>query len=722
METEADPDRLAVLAAGLVLAIFLAPWLDDAGLLLIAAAIGGAVALLARSPIAAGFAGGALIVASIAEGPALDGQVVLEGAVIGAPVGSQADVEVRAWSRPGRALVPSSGRVRVRFGSGVMPPAPGTGVVVVGNAGPFSASLLPGDPDPVRNARRSRVRTLVFARSWAVPGAQPRPPDAFDGLPNGPVLRALATGDRSGIDPATNALLQRTGTSHVLSISGFHVGIVAFAVGGALRWTLRQASRWRSSGIPDGPAWMVGALCGVAYAWAAGAPSSAQRAAFMVVFAAIAHARGREVRPLALLGASAILVLIADPASLGTAAFQLSFGAMLGLIRVTPWLLKFVPPDQPRPIAWLASATATTFGATIGTLPASAWWFQQLPPTAPLANLVVLPWITFLVVPFAFAGALLPGPLAHLAAWLGDRSMAGLILAMTPLAIDPWAPALGPIGALACTLVLVLPRRSTLVAAAVLLLWTAREPAPDGPVITFLDVGQGNAALVEDGDRRVLIDGGPPGDGVVKWLRRRGVSRLDLVVATHGHADHVGGLLPVVRGLEVAELWLPSGAGANDLVLAALVRGTRLRFRPEGILAPDAGFATPDLNDISLATIFADTLFPGDVGGEAEAVVASRTPRVAVLAVPHHGSAGSSGEALLEASDPAIAVVSCGRFNKFGHPHDQALARYAARGIPVYRTDRQGTIEVTVHPDDVRVRTFAAGTGWSEPTTVPIRH
>jgi ComEC/Rec2-related protein len=713
-------DPLVGMAAGMVTGVLTAPWLEPC-VPLGALAVGGFVValLVGGSELFAGVALGWLVVASMPEGPTLRGPVAVEAVVIGGPVGTQADVAVTRWANPGGPWNASFGRVRVRFPMSdlgpVSPPPPGTAVVAFGVAGPIDSHALPGDPDPVSNALRSRVRTELRAERWAPLGGVVPRRDPFEGARHGAVLRALATGDRRGLDEETWTIMRRTGTAHVLSISGFHVGIVSLVLGGGLRAFLRLAALVRPVGVSLAPAWILGAAGGAAYAWASGAPASAQRAAWMVGLAAIAHASGREVRPLNLLGAAAIAVVVVDPASIGTAGFQLSFGAMLGLLRVTPWLLRFLPPDVPWLLDWFARALATTAGATVGTCPASFWWFQELAPLSPLANLIALPWVSFAVVPFAALGALLPDPFSGFAVGVGDGAMEGLVRVLRPLAVAPWTFALGPVGALACAMSLVLPRPSIRALSTGVLLASIYEPIRDESAVTFLDVGQGDCALVEQPDgRRWLIDAGPPpGDAVVRYLRRRGIRHLDVVVASHGHPDHTGGLAPVLDGIDVDELWLPGTEGLDALLRLAAARGVRVRLRPPASLHPDVHFRGEGLNDRSLVLPLAGALFPGDVEAEGEAALLPRVHPIQLLKVPHHGSRTSSSPTLLDALLPEIAVVQAGRNNRFKHPHAEVLERYVERGIALYRTDRDGTIEVTLGADPL-VRTWRPGAGWSE--------
>lgn len=710
---------MAALACGAVLAVAVAPLvpieaLGWAGAALIAASL----AAPRLAPELIGAALGAWAVATLPPGPVLDGPYTVQGVVVGAAVGNAADVTLTRVARPGGSFTPIAGRVRARFPAGA--PAPGTAVIAFGHAGPYEPSALPGEPDPARNATRARVATLLRVRTWAPLGGTPRRPDPFRDARHAGILRALALGDRAELDDATWRLLRDTGTAHLVSISGSHVGVIALGFGGTAAVLLRALGRFLPRGLPLAPAWAFGAAVAAAYAIATGAPVSAQRAAGMLVLAAAARTLGRDADPLSLLGAAAVLVLVADPAAIGTAGFQLSFGALLGLIRVTPWLLRFLPPDRPAPVVWLARATAATVGATVGTFPAAAWWFQHLSVTTVPANLIAVPWVGFVVLPAAVVGAFVPGPVGGVAVRLADLAVGGLLAGLRPLAVDGLGVAVGPVGAVALSLPLVRPSRLAAVLAVVLLLATVPSPAVrEGVRVTFLDVGQGDAALVEADGRAWLVDGGPPSGRVAQWLRRRGTRRLEAVIASHGHPDHAGGLVEVLDAVRVGAVWVPDGEGLGELCAAAARRRVPVFVRPPGAVPAPADVLQWSLNDRSLAVVLGGVLFPGDAEAAGEqALVAAGVGPVDVVKIPHHGSRTSSTPALIAATRPVIAVASAGRGNRYGHPHDAVLARWAAAGASVWRTDRDGTVEVTLRDDGVFVRTHRAGRGWSAPVQV----
>ncbi len=666
--------------------------------------------LLARFGLAiAGTCLGISLCRALPPGPALRGPVIAEGVVVGAS-GRDAEIALSRWTRPGRPWEDATGRIRATFPEPSAPP--GTAVRLRGEAHDNRADALPGAPDPIRAARRTGVRTWVRidASEWGT--RPPRPDTAND--PTG-VLRALALGDLAGLSEADRLVFRRTGTSHLLSVSGFHVGAVAALCALGLLTLTRWIGLFTGRGLSTAPGILLSAAVGAAYAWLAGAPLPAQRAALALGLGAIGRAGGRLGDPLALLGLAAIGTLLVNPGAVAQASWQLSFSALLGLLRVTPWLLRWLPPDLPRPARLLAESAAGTTGCAVGTLPAAAWWFQEWAPLTLPANLLALPLSSVWLVPCSALATF--GP-PHLAAWAGRAGTVGselLLFLLRPLAVEPWHPAVGPLGALALVVPLLFrPRIRWWLPAAVLALWPARWPSVD--TATFLSVGQGDAALLQGADgTAILVDGGPPGEGVVRWLRRSGIRHLDAVVATHGHLDHIGGLIPVIQQLQVDRLEVRDAEGMAPLLAAAATRGVPVVWPTDvGVLHPPPGFPAKDRNDRSIVLRWGPVLMAGDAGLAAEAALSTAAP-APVLKVGHHGSRTATSAAWLNQIRPRLAIVSVGAHNVFGHPHADVLQRLAAAGIAVRRTDVVGTIQVAETPGGLSVRAWRAGAGWTEP-------
>jgi len=701
---------MAWVGGAVVVGIALAPWCKGGAVGWAVAAVAAATvvaawprpstAVVARvGVLVAGICLGVARVRGIPPGPRWVGPVATQGWVATAAAGREVDLQT------------PDGPVRARFPDRA--PPPGTRVVVRGEAQAGPGPVLPGAPDPVRSAARAGVSTWLQVASWAAAGQRAAPPAPVDD-PTG-LLRALARGDLSGVSEGDLEVFRRTGTLHLLSVSGFHVGVLAAAAAAVLGRVWRVGAVLRPSGTSEAPVWLAAAGIGASFAWVVGLPVPAQRAALALVLAAVGRSLAASLDPLTAVSLAAALTAAWDPGAIGTASWQLSFGGMVGLIRLSPWVTRWLPPDVPRWVSAGASAAGATVGATLGTLPAAAWWFQQLAPGALPANVVAMP-LGAALVPIAGCACFGPAALAAPAAVVGTWSARLLLAVLSPLAWTPWHPATGPFGALVLALTLVAgPARPGPWIAATLLAFGLVERARC-PTLTALDVGQGDAVVLEDGRGGVtLVDGGPPGEAVVRWLRRTGRRRL-AVVASHGHLDHTGGLVPVVAELEVTVVWATDHAGLGPLRAVAAARGIPWAWPP----AAAYGAPTSDApNDRSLIWRDGPFLLPGDLEATGEPGVADGPPAAApVLKVAHHGSAGATTEAWLDAVRPRIAVVSAGRGNGYGHPHDALLERLRARGVRLWRTDVHGTVSIAAAPGGLRVQSWRPGAGWTPPVTV----
>ncbi len=694
---------------------------------LVAASLCAVLACLRSRPAPLALAVGALLLgwaapSLVSVGPRLDGAVVVSGRVLAVRCGGQHVIELEGVSAPGAAWRPASGRVLVRFGD----PAPRQGdrVIVLGEAGSLERAVLPGGPNSIATAVLAGARCRVRCRRWLPLGCAftPRlspPPCTHQGL-----LRALALGDRTQVPEGIPELLRATGTSHLLAISGLHLGLVA----GLLGWLACRCARLVAAVRSRSRAWLPGALVLVAsawgYGWLAGWPASATRAALMLAGAGLALALERGRDPRQLLGAACFCTVLLEPALAATAGWQLSFGALLGLLLVAPRLVRLLPPDLPRPLDRLARGVFATVAATVGTLPAAAWWFQELALTAAAANLVAIPLVGLVATPAALLSVALPGTAGRLAASVSCASL-DLVLAWLEIVRGPClAPAVGPLGALLLLGLALLARRPFLAALTGLVALGLRLVPRARLVITFLAVGQGSAILVEWPDgRRWLVDAGPSEQAVLRYLRRRGVRWLDVVVATHPHPDHIGGIPAVLSELEPEALWLPRLPLEGEEEFVSLVRGAR-EVGAEVLLSDDprvpalhplSGWTSDtNANEDSLVLELAlgrhVALLTGDVESRAEAALLPMLHHVDVLGVPHHGSGSSSGPAFVQATRPTVAVVSCGLDNHFGHPHPKVVARY--RDALLLRTDQHGTVQVSSDGLHLDVRSWLPGRGW----------
>jgi competence protein ComEC len=545
------------------------------------------------------------------------------------------------------------------------------------------------------------------ARDWLPIGSVPQsslglPPSRHEGL-----LSGLLLGDTSGVDPAEEALLKRTGTRHLMAVSGLHMGIVAglawLLIGGLVRllsWTGGEHS-WRLPRLIGGVA-AVAATC--LYASVVGWPVSARRALYMITATSIALCLGRRPAGWSLLGLAAIVVLLRMPYQVTRPGFLLSFGAVAGIIGISPAFSRWISPDLSRPTRWALHSLCVSLGASLGTLPVSAWVFQDWSLVGPLANLFAGPLVSICIVPAALGACILPPGLAELSLGLAERGLDLLIGLLRLMDAPLWHPAVGPLGAVGIGLALCCLRRPVLCLALAGASLELRPRVYGELVLSFLAVGQGDSALVQWPDgRHWLVDGGPPSTQVLHWLRREGLEQLDLVVLSHPDLDHLGGLLPVLEQIEVSELWLSRDPGPQEESFLALVRsaqaqGTRVRTRSEiddMRLLPAPENCSSD-NECGLVLELRHgqraVLLTGDIGIRTEKSLLSCLGPVDVLKVGHHGSNYSSDLEFLDHIAPELSVISVGARNAYGHPGSGALGRLDPSRV--LRTDRDGSIRV----------------------------
>jgi len=587
------------------------------------------------------------------------------------------------------------------------------------------------------------------------------------------LLQAVLLGDRSELPAEDLARYQRVGIVHAFSVSGLHIGFVLALALQAARWLrLRKAASF-----------ILAAGMMFFYAGMAGFPAAALRAAIMAALALAAWLWGRKGSPFYGLVAAAFLLLLLNPQWLFDAGFQLSFGAAWGLTYLYPWLTARCS-QWPLPLRWLLLPLAAQLGILpITAYYFNQISLLSLLANAVLAGVlgavVILGAAAFMLAPLLppLAVALLWGAGAGAAAaeqasvWF-DALPGGVLNVAAPslvlIAVYYAALAAARAGWLGYWLrtgarwagyrfCFVLRSRWSLAFLGVfsLLVFFAalggrlpgREsvfsgvcPANRKLEIVFLDVGQGDCILVKTPDgRHLLVDAGgrnpmaagegageengyePGRDTVVPYLRHRGVSRLDAVINTHPHRDHLGGLAAVLEEIPAGTVLLPPAGAltpeeAGDLAkLQHLctargipwqeVRGGMFLawdspVRAE-IIHPDVLLTgtRSDANNNSLVLRLSyghfSCLLPGDIEREGiEALLASgRELRSQVMKLPHHGSRYSLEPALAERVRPQTAVVSVGR-NSFGHPDREVLDFWQQNGVSLYRTDRQGAITV----------------------------
>ena len=591
----------------------------------------------------------------------------------------------------------------------------------------------------------------------------------------------ILLGVRTSIAPDVSDAFATAGLTHVVAISGWNIAIVVALVGAMLRpLERRPGGRWLTA--------TVAALSVGGYVVLTGASPSVVRAALMAGALLVGRFAGSRAHAASALGLAALVMLVVAPSVLWDVGFQLSLLATAGLI----WFGGPIEARLRRWPPWVREPVALTLAAQLTTLPVVLVNFERVSLVAPLANVLVVPIVPLVMLFTAVAAvfglmaeATAASPVGDAVSWLGGgpawlllRAMIGVgaaaaavpgaalelsvpapfAVAWLPfLALASWAlrentpperrsvPDEAMTGAVAGLAAFLRPRVAFTAMLALLLAITLAS-RPDGRLhVTVLDVGQGDAILVETpGGATMLVDGGPDPE---LTLRRLGANlpffarRIDLVVLSHPHQDHVAGLLEVLDRFRVGAV-LHAGIGFENTAYARLLAdatraavpvhlaraGQRLTLDAattlEILYPTDADAAAPlpdgDINNGSVVAVLRHGDFAALLTGDAEAPVEQALVARGVLSpvdllkVGHHGSHSSTTPALVEAIRPAIAVISAGRDNEHGHPAPETLVTLGSRpGLLVLRTDLHGDVEVVSDGVTVRIRTDTGelGTG-----------
>jgi competence protein ComEC len=576
--------------------------------------------------------------------------------------------------------------------------------------------------------------------------------------PNAALARGMVLGEDEAIDPLERDDFRRSGLAHVLAVSGQNVMLLC-ALALPLLGLLGAGPRVRVA--------VMLSLIGL-YVPLAGAGPSLQRAGVMGAAGLIALAAGRPASRWYALELAAVVTLALNPRVAGDAGWQLSFAAVAGILLLARPLQRAMR-GLPRLVA---EGAAVTLAATVATAPLIAHDFGSISLAGVVANVVALP----IVAGIMWAGMLqcalaqIPDPIgaAHAAVQaIGDVD--GVMLGLLRRVVRTFADAPGskvvlPLGsrvAVAFAYALIaatasgmrraarraeprtssaaaawrrLPSRSRVAVVALLGALAAggwrfatEPPAPPGRLtVSFLDVGQGDATLIQDGSgAAALFDGGPPEARVYRLLRGAGVSHLDLMVATHQSRDHQGGLPEVLDRIPTDTL-LENGDGTRDPGFLALLadadrhgvrriaaragqvlRVGRLTIR---VLAPSPrppGPPPDDPNRRAVAAVVSEGSFDLFLAADAESpsLLPLPLPAVEAMKVSHHGSADAGLPQLLRRLRPQVAAIEVGAHNSYGHPAPSTLHQLAATVPHVYRTDRDGTVTLVVEGGRMSVST-----------------
>jgi len=636
----------------------------------------------------------------------------------------------RAMHAPAGTLVEAEGRWRPRPGRFGRP----AGVLVVGRIAHQRDDAGTGD----------RIRTALHAAALRLYGTR------------APLVDALVLGRWAEVPPDIVDQFAGAGLVHLLSISGFHLGLL-------VAWAFALL---RLAGVGRDRAALAAAAFATCYAGFLGWPAPATRAAALTALVAVERARQRQPEATALLATTALAVLLFDPWSVLDLGAWLSVAALWGAMTFSRWSDRRLGRGATRRMV------ASSLGATLATAPITASALGTVVLAGLALNLVAIP-LAAVVVPAVVASLLVAGVIPTAANGLAAGAGAGLgllqelarwgaaipgghlVFPAEPSSALPWVVLLlAVLWSIARTTRVEAGRRAAWIAVAAVWTWLAialgsglisRPDEGSGLTLHFLDVGQGDAAAIRTpGGHWILVDAGPrtpTSDAgrsvVVPYLRRHGVGLLDAIVVSHAHADHLGGVPSVLDRIPAREVAEPGLSTPDPLYtgfLAELAEGGEPwiaarrgdHFEVDSVhfkvLHPDTLWAEwgADLNENSVVLLVEyrefRALLTGDAGLPAESLLAGRVGRVDLLKVGHHGSRGATGDAWLQELRPREAVISVGE-NRYGHPSPEALARLAAAGVEVWRTDQDGTIEVRTdgHTMTIRSRRGVATRTASEP-------
>ncbi|AGL15048.1 ComEC/Rec2 family competence protein [Actinoplanes sp. N902-109] len=594
------------------------------------------------------------------------------------------------------------------------------GRVQAPRGGDLTAAVLSAKEPPILHGRSSwSQRAAGTLRAGLQRACAPLPDDV------GGLLPGLVVGDTSRMDPDLAADFRATGMTHLTAVSGANVAIIVGVLLYAVRWT-------RAGPVVTA---LIGAAGLAGFVILARPSPSVVRAAAMGAISLVGLATGRPRAAVPALAAGAAGLLVVDPELAGDLGFALSVLATGGLLLLAPqWRDALQQRGWP---PWAAEALAVPAAAQVACGPVVTGISAGISLVAVPANLLVVPAIapaTLLGVGAAVLSPVWPAGAGFLA-WAGQWPTRWLVLVATngayvPAGVVPWPGGVSGALLLAALTVaaLVAARRAVVrrlvavVAASVMLgalpvrLLAAGWPPPRWIVVTCA-VGQGDAVVLPAGrGRAVVVDAGPDATAADRCLRRLGVRQVVLFVVSHFHVDHVGGVAGVFRGRTVTGViapdWPEPPAGhAGVAAEAARARAPLVTVGPGwryavgdldltvlGPLEPLRGTnSDPNNNSLVLmARVGGRTvLLPGDAETEEQQELlghlGGRAVRADVLKVSHHGSAYQSPE-FVDAVDPAVALVSVGRDNDYGHPNAALLARLARGGARVMRTDQQGDV------------------------------
>ncbi|AGB41822.1 DNA internalization-related competence protein ComEC/Rec2 [Halobacteroides halobius DSM 5150] len=561
--------------------------------------------------------------------------------------------------------------------------------------------------------------------------------DSYFSGTNSQFLQALLLGVKFKLPAKINERFRELGISHLLVISGFHIGIISYLI----------YSLGEQFGLSDGLILFLTSFSLGVYLLLVGVQTSSLRAVLLINLVLIGKYFDRKIDLYNLLAGVGLIILLINPRSLFTVSFQLSFGAVIAIVYLAPVLERY--------FIWLPTRLnqmlTATLAAQVGLFPILAYYFNQVSLGGLIANLLVMPIVSlilwlgmiFIVVSFfsqiateilAFIIKLLIFMALQLVEWLANYiafklfvatpSLLGIIIyyivvyylsQLMKLSLIPYSKQYR--------------KKASIIALSLVLLLILQLGFINQQQlkIIFFDVGSADGVYFRlPTGEHILVDAGKNGGEIINFLRMQGINHLDAIFVSHFHKDHVGGVLPIVKKFAVNKVFYPSPAKKNEfkqqltqiaknkgIKLIKLMAGDKISVFPINIRAigpslPWAEELKTNNNSLVLQVIYKQfrLLLTGDIERLIEQrLVNNRKLKSSILKVAHHGSSTSSTKRFINSVNPYLAIISVGK-NNYGHPSPIVINRLKSKGIKVLRTDKKGAITIITDGERYKYNTF----------------